>query len=76
MPKFKSQMQQIKSQPFLAGKCPATPPCRRVKRHNQNEISFAGSPALWAGSFKFDIHLTFACLPFGRDFEIWISEFL
>ena len=24
-----------------------------VKRHNMNNISFPGSPALWAGSFTF-----------------------
>jgi hypothetical protein len=26
-----------------------------------------------AGIVAFDIHLTFACLPAGRDFEIWSS---
>ena len=30
-----------------------------VKGHNMNETSFPGSPALWAGSFTFELwHLT------------------
>jgi hypothetical protein len=36
----------------LTGKCPASPPIGGVKGHNMNEISFPGSSALWAGSFK------------------------
>ncbi len=39
---------------LLAGKCPVPPKRdRRVKGHNINEISFPGSPALWAGSFTY-----------------------
>jgi hypothetical protein len=38
---------------LLTGKCPAGPPCGRVKGHNKNEISFPGSAGLWPESFIF-----------------------
>ncbi len=43
---------EVVNQPEMTGKCPASPALEAGSRGtNKNEISFPGSPALWAGSF-------------------------
>jgi hypothetical protein len=42
-----------------------------AKVESSNQVQSSNVKNIW--SLNFDIHLTFACLPVGRDFEIWNS---